>query len=210
MHLDLSNVAPIERYKLLTATVTPRPIALVSSLDSDGVVNAAPFSFFNVFAEEPALLMLGFDKRKSDGGTKHTVDNILTRNDFVVNLVDEAIAEPMARCAAELPRGVSELPFAGLTTAPSIKVETPRIAEAPFSLECRVYQRIRVSEKRDLLLGEIVCLVARDGLIDPETLKIEASLFRPVGRLYANQYARQNDRFALDAPSFKTLDADKT
>ncbi|MBX2854860.1 MAG: flavin reductase family protein [Rhodobacteraceae bacterium] len=205
MWLDFEELTPTERYKLLTATVTPRPIALVSSLGPDGVLNAAPFSFFNVFAEDPALLMIGLNKR-SDGAVKHTAENILQRREFVVNLIDEAIAEAMARCAAELPQGVSELSFAGLTSAEPNWIKTPRIAEAPFSFECRLHQHIKVSEERDLILGVILGMSARDGLIDTETLRLVPSRFHPVGRLYANHYSRQRDRFDLDVPKVAPAD----
>lgn len=200
MDLNFETLPRAARYKLLTASIVPRPIALVSTLGPDGLANAAPFSFFNVFSDEPPLIMLGIDKR-ADGQTKHTAENIRARGEFVVNLVDEAIAGPMVRCAAELPREVSELPFAGLATAPSRMIETPRIAEAPFSFECRTYQVMTVSEARDLILGEIVSMTARDGLVDPETLRVDYGQYRPVGRLYANRYAHQDDRFEMDVPS---------
>lgn len=199
MWFDFKTLPRRSKYKLLTATVVPRPIALVTSLNFDGTVNTAPFSFFNVFSEEPALVVLGLEGGP-DGTRKHTTENIRERGEFVVNLVDEAIADAMVRCAARLPKNVSELPFAGLSTAPSILIDTPRIAEAPISLECRSYKNLEVSETRTLAIGEVLAMAVRDGIVDPETLRLDWDRYDPVGRLYANRYVRLHDWFEMSIP----------
>lgn len=201
MHFDFETLPPRQRYKLLTATVVPRPIALVTTLHQDGTVNAAPFSFFNVFSEDPALVVLGLEGRH-EGGYKHTTNNIFRSGEFTVNLVDEAIAEAMVVCAARAPDGVSELPFAGLTAAASGKIQTPRIAEAPVSLECRSYDMVKVSDTRVLAIGEVVAMHARDGLIDPQTGRLNWDLYTPIGRLYGDHYVRTGDRFDMTIPGF--------
>src|SRR5580692_3648208 len=135
MELDLDGKYADHAYGILASLVTPRPIAWVTSLGPDGVVNAAPFSFFNLLGANPPIL--GFCPGDRDNGTpKDTARNIRSSLEFVVNLVDEHLAEAMNRTAASLPYGVSELMSAGLTTAPSSVVKPPRIAEAPASLEC--------------------------------------------------------------------------
>ncbi|MFZ4807939.1 MAG: flavin reductase family protein [Hyphomicrobiaceae bacterium] len=104
---DFAKLAPIERYKLLIGVVVPRPIALVTSIDENGLVNAAPFSFFNVFSEDPAQIVLGL-QHKAPGNPKDTTRNLSQREEFVVNMVDEPLAETMNLCATDFPADVSE------------------------------------------------------------------------------------------------------
>src|SRR5829696_7444583 len=124
------------REKLLCATIVPRPIALVTSVGRDGIVNAAPFSFFNVFSEDPPLIVLGL-QHKPDQAPKDTTRNIAETGAFVVNLVDEDLAEGMNVCAIDFPPGISEIEAAGLELIAGIDVPVPRITQAPFALECR-------------------------------------------------------------------------
>src|SRR3954468_1121566 len=130
MELDLEKEYANRAYPLLVSLVTPRPIALVTSLSPDGRVNAAPFSFFNVLGANPPIVAFAPGDRE-DGTPKDTALNVRATHEFVVNLVDETIAEAMNRCAASLPYGENELSRAGLTAAPSSVVKPPRIAEAP-------------------------------------------------------------------------------
>ena len=130
MELDIAGEHLDRAYPILAGLVTPRPIALVTTLGPDGVVNAAPFSFFNLLGDDPPLCAFAPADRE-DGTPKDTARNIRFNHEFVVNLVDEAIAEAMNHCAAPLPYGQSELTRAGLTTAPSSVVRPPRLAERP-------------------------------------------------------------------------------
>src|SRR3954447_6837487 len=136
MEFDLKELRPSDRYKLLAGVVVPRPIALVTTLDPEGRANAASFSFFNVMGSDPPLVALGIGDRAS-GGPKDTARNIALTKHFVVNLVDESLAEGMNVCAVDFPVGVDELRAAGLTCAPSVLVPPPRVAESPVHLECR-------------------------------------------------------------------------
>lgn len=201
MQFDFESLSPRDRYKLLTATVIPRPIALVTSLNENGSVNAAPFSFFNVFSEDPALVVLGLEG-DGDRGYKHTTKNIFRTGEFTVNLVDETIAEAMVKCAARVPEGQSELSYAGLSETAAMKIDTPRIGEAPVSLECRSHDMLKVSATRVLAIGKVVAMHARDGLIDPRTGHLDWEQYQPVGRLYANGYIRTHDRFDMAIPDF--------
>jgi flavin reductase (DIM6/NTAB) family NADH-FMN oxidoreductase RutF len=191
-----ADLEPRERYKLLCASVTPRPIALVTTLSAEGVVNAAPFSFFNVFSEDPALIVLGLQHRPGND-PKDTTRNIAAAGEFVVNLVDEALAEAMNICAIDFPPGVSEIGAAGLSLLPGVTIPVPRIAQAPFALECRKTVSMAFTPTRELLIGEVVRIHAREGLVDPATLRVSMSDYKPVGRMFGDGYSRQGDRFDM-------------
>jgi len=199
MELDLVGAHASRAYFLLAGLVTPRPIALVTTLGPDGVVNAAPFSFFNVFGAEPPYCAFAPSDRE-DGTPKDTARNIRLNHEFVVNLVDEPMAEAMNHCAASLPYGLSELQSAGLTAAQSSLVQPPRIAESPVSLECVEHSTIQIGDNR-LVLGLIKRLHARAGLIDPETLRVNQEQLHTIGRMAGpNWYCRTRDRFEMVRP----------
>ena len=196
MDLELAQLPPLERYKLLIGLVIPRPIAWVSTYSANGVANCAPFSFFNVISEEPPLCILSFNWR-SDREFKHTLKNIRRTGEFVVNLADEGTANAMHLSSTELPEAESEFAKFGLTAVPAKLVKHPRIGEAAAALECRVERRIEFGPERELVVGEILLVHARDGIIDPVTKRISEELYRPVGRLFANRYCSTRERFDL-------------
>jgi flavin reductase (DIM6/NTAB) family NADH-FMN oxidoreductase RutF len=196
MELLLSDLPPIERYKLLIGLVIPRPIAWISTRSANGVNNCAPFSFFNVFSEDPPLCVIGMNWR-SDGKIKHSLLNIRRTREFVVNLTDEATANAMHISSYELPEEESEFDKTGLTAAPATLVQHPRIAEAPASLECRVERLIEVGPQRELIVGEILLVHARDGIIDPKSKRVSEAAYHPIGRLFANRYCTTRERFDL-------------
>ncbi len=195
MDLTLSELPPLQRYKLLIGLVIPRPIAWVSTWSENGVANCAPFSFFNVISEEPPLCILSFNLR-SDGAMKHTLKNIRRTGEFVVNLADEGTANAMHASSAEIPEAESEFEKSGLTPVPARMVKHPWIAEAAASLECRVERRIEFGPERELVVGTILLIHARDGIIDPTTKRISEG-YLPVGRLYASRYCTTRQRFDL-------------
>jgi flavin reductase (DIM6/NTAB) family NADH-FMN oxidoreductase RutF len=205
---DLASLNPHDRYKILISLVIPRPIALVTTVGPTGVVNAAPFSFFNIFSEEPALCVLGLQERPG-GGLKDTSAHIRDRGAFVVNLVDEAIGEQMNQCAVDFPADISEIDAAKLSLLPSEKVAIPRIAEAPAALECRHYTTLEVSAKRRLAIGEILHVHVRKGLWDPEKMRVDMSQYRPLARLYGNFYASLGEPFTLVRQSYEEWKADQ-
>ena len=196
MDLKLAEVTPHERYKLLIGLVIPRPIAWISTRSANGVANCAPFSFFNVFSEDPPLCVIGINPR-SDGALKHSLKNIRRTHEFVVNLVDEATANAMHISSSEFAEDESEFEKTGLTEAPATLVQHPRIAEAAACLECRLERLIEISGTRQLVLGEILLIHARDGIIDPATKRISEERYRPIGRLFANRYCTTRQRFDL-------------
>ena len=196
MDLELARLPAHETYKLLIGLVIPRPIAWVSTYSANAVANCAPFSFFNVISEEPPLCILSFNWR-SDREMKHTLKNIRRTGEFVVNLADEATANAMHLSSTELPEAESEFAKYGLTAVPAKLVKHPRIGEAAASLECRVERRIEFGPERELVVGEILLIHARDGIIDPVTKRISEEHYRPVGRLFAERYCTTRQRFNL-------------
>ena len=196
MDLKLAELPPLERYKLLIGLVIPRPIAWISTWSPNGVANCAPFSFFNVFSEEPPMCVIGINPR-SDGQIKHSLKNIRRTKEFVVNLVDEDTANAMHLSSREFPEDVSEFTEVGLTPAPAITVQHPRIAQAAACLECKLERLIVISPTRELVLGEIQLVHARDGIIDPKTKRISETNYRPIGRLFADRYCTTRERFNL-------------
>lgn len=206
LDVALATLASKDRYKLMIGLVIPRPIALVSSRGTAGIDNCAPFSFFNVLSEDPPLVIVSVETRK-DGSPKDTARNIRETGVFCVNLVDEAIADPMYVCSLDYPPEQSEAPAAGLTLVPCTDIPCPRILEAPASLECRLFRTVDVGTQRLLAIGEVMRIHAREGIVDPATHRVNAAAYHPVGRLYGNLYTRQHDRFTLPTgtPEAETL-----
>jgi flavin reductase (DIM6/NTAB) family NADH-FMN oxidoreductase RutF len=209
MTFDFDTLPQLQRYKLLVGLVVPRPIALVTSIGPGGIVNAAPFSFFNVFSEEPPLVVLGLQSRP-DGAIKDTPANIRETGAFVVNLVDEALADQMNICSVDFPPGESEIHAAGLDLLPGKSVPVPHIASAPVALECRHYLTLEVSRERRLCIGQVTCLHVRDGIVDPGNLRVDIERYRPVARLYGNYYARLGEIFQLVRQSYADWKAKAT
>ena len=196
MDIELASLPRIERYKLLIGLVIPRPIGWVSTWNENGVANCAPFSFFNCISEDPPLCILSFNLR-SDGATKHSLKNIHRTGEYVVNLVDESTANAMHVSSYEIPETESEFAKSGLTQVPATKVKHPRIGEAAASLECRVERRIEFGPERELVIGEILLIHAREGIIDPASMRISEENYRPIGRLFGNRYCTTRQRFNL-------------
>ncbi len=199
MELDLENEHADRAYALLASLVTPRPIAWVTTLGPDGVVNAAPFSFFNVLGSDPPIV--GFcPGDREDGTPKDTARNVRLHHEFVVNLVDEGLAQAMNGTAATLPYGTSELEAVGLTTAESSVIKTPRIAEAPASLECVEWGTLQIGDNR-LIIGLVKRVHVRDELLDVETLRVRSEKFQVIGRMASpHWYCHTGDRFEMQRP----------
>ena len=199
MELDLEKEFANRAYQLLVSLVTPRPIALVTTISADGKVNAAPFSFFNVMGANPPICAFAPGDR-ADGTPKDTARNVRSTHEFVVNLVDEKIAEAMNQCAASLPFGENELVRAGLTAAPCSVVKPPRIAEAPASLECVEWGTLQIGGNR-VVIGLIKRLHLRDELFDAEKKRIHANKLFLIGRMASpHWYCKPGDRFEMKRP----------
>ena len=198
---DFRRLGATERYKLLGGLVVPRPIALVTTRDREGRHNAVPFSFFNVLAEDPPLVVLGLGISPS-GRAKDTTNNIRDFGEFVVHLVDEPLAEAMNLCAIDLPPEISEVELAGFSLLPSEVVQPGRIAQAPVSMECRRYVTLQPGPERFIVLGEVVMLHVRDGIVEPERLRVDRDRYAPIGRLFGGGYVRTHDRFEMPRISY--------
>ncbi|MGV3531212.1 MAG: flavin reductase family protein [Chthoniobacteraceae bacterium] len=199
MELDFQGEHSERAYPILASLVIPRPIAWVTTMSPTGAVNTAPFSFFNVLGSEPPIVGICPGDRV-DGTPKDTARNVRATHEFVVNLVDEAVAEAMNKTAASLPYGADELEHAGLTAVPSSLVRPPRIAQAPASLECQEWGTLQIGDNR-LIIGLVLRLHVRDELIDPDTLRIRSERFQAVGRMASpHWYCRTGDRFEMIRP----------
>ena len=200
MELDLTGPLREDAYMILSGLITPRPIALTTTVDLEGRVNAAPFSFFNLLGDSPPIVGLCPGDR-APGIPKDTARNIRLTHEFVVNLVDEALAEKMNLCSAALPPGENELLQAGLTAVASSIVKPPRIAESPVSLECRSHSIIEIGDNR-LIIGEVLRVHVRDGILDPETWLVRPGSYQPIGRMQSpNWYCRTTELFELRRPA---------
>ena len=193
-----------DAYKLLVSTVVPRPIALTTTVDLAGHVNAAPFSFFNAVSSVPPVVVLGISPGDSAGdGWKDTERNIRDTGEFVVNLVDEALAERMNVCAVDFPKGIAELEKAELHPLASVEVKPPRIAEAPVSFECKRITGLSLGARSTLEVGRVIHIHIRDDLVDPEKFYVQTDKMRLIGRMHGRGwYARTSDLFLMDRISF--------
>ena len=208
MHFDLAAIPESEGYKLLVSTVVPRPIALATTVDAEGRVNAAPFSFFNAVSSRPPVVVLGISPGdpSSNGagdGYKDTERNIRDSGEFVVNLVDEAIAERMNICAVDFPHTTGELDMAGLHPVASVGVRPPRIAESPVSFECKRITGLSLGARSTLEVGRVIHIHIRDDLVDPERYYVATDRLHLVGRMHGRGwYARTSDLFLMERMSF--------
>lgn len=193
--VDFTEITSYQRYKLMASLIVPRPIALVTTVGANGVVNAAPFSMFNMIGEDPPILMISIN-RLQDGGLKDTAANILHSREFVVHLTDEPMVNQMHACGDIYPPDVSELDVVGLSHAPSHCVIPPRIVEAPIAFECVLHETLE-TPSRYVFIGRIVWLTAREGLIDTQSWRVNLREYRPVARFGASFYTRTDDRFSI-------------
>jgi flavin reductase (DIM6/NTAB) family NADH-FMN oxidoreductase RutF len=205
MRFDLDRIDPQIGYKLMTATVLPRPIAWVTTLDAEGVVNAAPYSFFNVMGHTPPTCVIGL-LRDSARGFKDTASNILDRGEFVVNLVPEALAPQMNVTSMNAPRGVSELEAAGLEAAASHHVRPPRIAGSPVSFECVNHAAVVTGPQQVIVIGRILAIHVADAFVlDAERGHVDAPRLGLIGRMHGSGwYARTTDLFQMDRPTYES------
>jgi flavin reductase (DIM6/NTAB) family NADH-FMN oxidoreductase RutF len=196
VQFDFRKMSAPERYKLLLATVLPRPIAWITTKDASGAINAAPFSFFNVFGNDPATVGVGIGS-KAPGQPKDTRANIRANEQFVVNLVPFSLAQEMRVTSIAFPRGVEEPKEAGLSLAPSERVTVPRIAQAPVSMECSFMQEV-VLGSFSLVLGQILLVHVHDeAVIDPARQYIDANKLDLIGRMEGAWYTKTTDRFEM-------------
>lgn len=199
MEIDLLALKPSDRYKVLASLVIPRPIAWVTTINEEGSVNAAPYSFFNVFGSNPPLVAFA-PGNKEKGLPKDTARNVRENREFVIHLVSNDLADDMVTTAQTLPHGEEELAAVGLETAPSRTVKPPRIARAQVALECIEHQTIEIGDNR-LVLGIVQHVFARDGLFDPTNYHLDQKEWTPIGRMASpDWYCHTHDLFEKSRP----------
>lgn len=196
MKFDVEKARPREIYNLLIGLVAPRPIALVTSMNEEGGLNAAPFSAYNYLCTDPPIVGIGVtDRPASSFVPKDTARNIRRTGEFVVNVVTEDIAQEMNICATDFPPEMSELDMAKLTTVPSDVVKVPRIAQAHAALECREYTTMEIGRSR-IILGRVVSIFVEDRYIDPTGPYVRADELHAIGRMNGlGNYVRTRDSF---------------
>jgi len=200
MKIIPANLNKRDSHELLMSAILPRPIAFVSTVGKDGIFNVAPFSCFTPIGMKPALVCLQIS-RKRDREKKDTLKNIELLKDFVVNAVDESMAEAMNQASAEYPSDVDEFKEVGLTAVKSDLVKAPRVAESPVNMECRLVQILDFGEVptgSHVVIGEVVLVHIRDDLWTGD--QIDISKWRPIGRLGGQLYCRMTDRFEMKRP----------
>ncbi len=198
MLFDFSTLSTKDRYKLMVSTIVPRPIAWIVSEAADGTLNAAPYSFFNAFSDDPPMIAIGIGGRPG-GGLKDSSQNIRDAGEFVVNLVSEETARAMVVTGIDFAPEVDEIAEAGLTTTPSRFVRPPRIVESPVALECVRYDTVGLPNDRALVLGRVVAIHVRDdAVLDQARCYIDTPKLNLVGRMHGGGwYARTTDRFEI-------------
>ena len=200
MQLDFSALTPAERYRWLTSTVTPRPIAWVSTRSHEGVSNLAPFSFFQVISSDPPTLLINVGLK--DGMPKDTARNAQDTGELVVQLVGAEQAEAMNASAAALPHGISEFEHCGIASEPAQLVNVSRVCAAPIAFECRVAQILPYpaeSPNCQLIFAEVLLAHVDDKVLD-ERGRIDPARLDLVGRLGGISYTYTRQRFEMIRP----------
>jgi flavin reductase (DIM6/NTAB) family NADH-FMN oxidoreductase RutF len=205
LSIDPAQHQPRQVYKIMTGIIVPRPIALVSTVDGNGVANLAPFSFFCGVGSVPPTLLFCPALRATEGADhtprKDTLRNVEETGEFVVNVVSDTIAAAANAAAAEVPPDVDEFQLSGLTPVASTVVRPPRVAESPAQMECKLLQVIYTSHKPGggvVVLGEIVRFHVRQDLMDD--FRIDPAGLDAVGRMAGNTWVRTRDRLELIRP----------
>ena len=203
MRFDLDTLDPSIGYKLLAATVMPRPIAWVVTADAAGGLNAAPFSFFNVMGSTPPTVAIGM-LADSARGFKDSARNILDTGEFVVNLVPERLVQAMNLTAIDAPRGVDELALAGLAVAPSQHIIPPRIADSPVAFECVTHTIVETGPAQVVVIGRVLAVHIEDAFVlDAARGHVDTPALDLVARSFGADYVRSRDTFSLQRPFWK-------
>jgi flavin reductase (DIM6/NTAB) family NADH-FMN oxidoreductase RutF len=203
IRFEFGHLSPAARFEVMTATIVPRPIALITSLDATGRLNVAPYSFFAPISIDPPLLVLGVLPH-TEGRLKDTGLNVLETGELVVNLVSERISQEMNLTCIDAPPGVDEAVLAGLTTVPSERVAPPRLAESPVAFECRLHQAIEPGPNQVILLVSVILVHVVESAMGTESPEIDTPKLDLIGGMHgARWYTRTSDRFAMDRPTWE-------
>lgn len=206
MQFDMDRIGFMARYKIMNSTITPRPIAWVTTLSADGIANCGPHSFFNAMGSEPPLIVLGLMKTPKARGDKDTCANIRETGEFTIGLVSEADGERMNLTATDAPPEVDELALAGIETRPASRVKPPIIASCPVSFECR-RETVLDYPGQSIVVGEVLVTHIRDEFIqDVEKMHLDTPAMKLIARTHgAGWYARTSDQFQMQRPSYQSI-----
>ncbi|GIN93905.1 flavin reductase [Siminovitchia terrae] len=200
LSIDPRNNTERENYKLLIGSIIPRPIAFVTTLSEDGVLNGAPFSYFNIVSSNPPMLSLSI--QRSGGKQKDTARNIIKKREFVVHMVDEQNVEKINQTAANLPSYESEIELAELTQVESTHIAVPGVKQAKIRMECMLEHSLALGDKDqpgcDLLIGKVVQFHVENDLY--ENGRIDARGLAAVSRLAGANYAKIGEMFEIERP----------
>lgn len=182
--------------------IVPRPIGWITTLSPDGIVNLAPYSFFNGVASDPPMVMFASGGRQPTG-PKDSVTNCEATREFVVNLTTWDLRDEMNRTSASDAPEVDEMAVAGLEAEPSQLVKPPRVKAAPIHLECRYHQTVDLpckdpEERNALVIGEVIGIHIRDEVMTDGMVDLEK--FKPIARLGYMDYTRVDLVFAMPRP----------
>lgn len=203
MTIDPATREPIDVYRLLAGSILPRPIAFVSTIGADGILNLSPFSFFTVASSNPPIIAFCPMIRGGARPKKDTLVNIEATKEFVVNIVSEDFAAQMNATAGEYPPDVDEFQVSGLTPVPSELVKPPRVKESRMSMECKLHQLIPVSSEfmgGTIVLGQVVRFHVLDSMVN-QIGEIDADQLNAIGRMGGPVYCRTKDRFEMIRPT---------
>lgn len=189
-----------DNYKMLIGSIIPRPIAFITSISQKGIVNAAPFSYFNIVSSNPPLMGVSIGRR--DGKMKDTSRNIVDTNQFVVHIIDETIVHEMNKTAATLQEDDSEIDLTSFTLVDSVQVKVPAIKQAKVRMECELEKVIQLGDNNypsnDLVIGRIVHYHIKEEIYNSG--KIDANKLAPVSRLAGHHYANLGEIFEIERP----------
>lgn len=203
LSIDPKDIKTAQLHGYLLGAVAPRPICFASTVDTDGNVNLAPYSFFNVFSAKPPIMIFSPARRVRDNTTKHTLENVLETKEVVINIVSHAMVQQMSLSSTEYAQGVNEFEKAGFTEVASQKVRPPRVAEAPVQFECMVKEVIALGTEGgagNLVIAEVVQLHLHESILDADG-KIDPVKIDTVSRLGGNWYSRAKEGlFEVEKP----------
>ncbi len=199
MIIDPNKQSFADNHKLMIGSIVPRPIAFVSTKSKDGILNLAPFSYFNGVCSNPPTIMFAPARRGYDGLTKDTLNNIRDTEEFAVNIVSEDFAEQMVSTSTDFKPEVNEFEVSGLTPEPCQKIASPKVAEAKISFECKLNQIVPVGNEGPgggfVVIGTIILFHIDDDVYEDGYINLEK--LRPIGRLAGNMYTRTTDKLEI-------------
>jgi flavin reductase (DIM6/NTAB) family NADH-FMN oxidoreductase RutF len=198
MQFDPQELEQTAIYKLLTGAVIPRPIGWISTISEDGILNLAPFSYFNAVGDDPPHVM--FSTVRSNNSNKDTLNNVLATKQFVVNMVTEDLAEQMNMTSKPIPANESEFELAGLTPIASVKVKPPRVLECKITMECELVHHYTLENSKSggatIIIGKIVMFHIDESVL-LDNYKINLETYKPIARLAGSNYSKLGEIFSV-------------